>query len=99
MCAQLATEIEAVRLLVYNTAVLKSEGLPYAKEAAMAKYKASCVAEKVASQCVEFFGGYGYTKEYPLEKYYRDAKVGAVIGGTSNMQLEAIFKMLGKEYA
>lgn len=64
----------------------------------MAKYKASCVAEKVASQCIEIFGGCGYTKEYPLEKYYRDAKIGAIYEATSNMQLETIFKVLEKEY-
>lgn len=65
----------------------------------MAKYKAACVAEKVASRCLEFFGGRGYTKEYPLEKFYRDAKIGAIYEGTSNIQLETIFKLVEKEYA
>lgn len=97
--AELATDIEAVRLLIYNAAALKGAGLPFLKEAAMAKYKAARVAEKVASQCLEFFGGRGYTKEYPLEKYYRDAKIGAIYEGTSNIQLETIFKLVEKEYA
>ncbi|KAL8431663.1 hypothetical protein ACSSS7_005151 [Eimeria intestinalis] len=96
--AELATEMEAARLMILNAGALKAAGLPFVKEAAMAKYKASRVAEKVASQCIDFLGGRGYTREYPLEKYYRDAKMGAVYEGTRNMQLETIFKILEKEY-
>ncbi len=94
--AQLATEIEAARLLVYNAARLKDAGLPFLKEAAMAKLYTSQVAEKAASQCVEFFGGVGFTKEYPAEKFYRDAKIGSIYEGTSNMQLQTIAKLLTK---
>lgn len=94
--AQLATEIEAARLLVYNAARLKDAGLPFLKEAAMAKLYTSQVAERAASQCVEFFGGVGFTKEYPAEKFYRDAKIGSIYEGTSNMQLQTIAKLLTK---
>ncbi|UWZ84670.1 acyl-CoA dehydrogenase [Occallatibacter riparius] len=95
--AEMATEIEAARLLVYNAARLKDAGQPYLKEAAMAKLFASQVAEKTASQCVEIFGGNGFVRDYPAEKYYRDAKVGKIYEGTSNMQLMTIAKqMLGK---
>lgn len=92
--AELATEIEAARLMVYNCARLKDAGLPFLKEAAMAKYFASQVAEKVASQVVEIHGGNGYTKEYPAEKYYRDAKIGKIYEGTSFMQLQTIAKIV-----
>lgn len=92
--AEMATEIEAARLLVYNAARLKDAGLPFLKEAAMVKYYASQVAERVASQVVEIFGGYGYTKDYPAEKYYRDAKIGKIYEGTSNMQLQTIAKLV-----
>ncbi len=92
--AEMATEIEAARLLVYNAARLKDAGLPFVKEAAMVKYYASQVAERVASQVVEIFGGYGYTKDYPAEKYYRDAKIGKIYEGTSNMQLQTIAKLV-----
>lgn len=92
--AEMATEIEAARLLVYNAARLKDAGLPFLKEAAMVKYYASQVAERVTSQVVEIFGGYGYTKDYPAEKYYRDAKIGKIYEGTSNMQLQTIAKMV-----
>ena len=95
--AEMATEIEAARLLVYNAARLKDAGQPYLKEAAMAKLFASQVAEKTASQCVEIFGGNGFVRDYPAEKYYRDAKVGKIYEGTSNMQLMTIAKqVLGK---
>ena len=94
--AQLATEIEAARLMVYNAARLKDAGKPFLKEAAMAKLYTSQVAEKAASQCIEFFGGVGFTKEYPAEKFYRDAKIGAIYEGTSNMQLQTIAKLLTK---
>jgi alkylation response protein AidB-like acyl-CoA dehydrogenase len=92
--AQLATEIEAARLMVYNAARLKDAGKPFVKEAAMAKLYASQIAEKVASQCVEFHGGVGFTKEYPAEKFYRDAKIGSIYEGTTNMQLQTIAKLL-----
>ena len=90
--AEMATEIEAARLMVYNAARLKDAGRPYVKEAAMAKLFASGVAERVASQCVEIFGGNGFVRDYPAEKYYRDAKVGKIYEGTSNMQLMTIAK-------
>jgi butyryl-CoA dehydrogenase/short/branched chain acyl-CoA dehydrogenase len=92
--AEMATGIEATRLLVYNAARLKDAKLPYVKEAAMAKYFASQVAERVASQAVEIFGGYGFVKDYPVEKYYRDAKIGKIYEGTSNMQLATIAKLV-----
>jgi alkylation response protein AidB-like acyl-CoA dehydrogenase len=92
--AQAATELEAARLMVYNAARLEDAREPYTMEAAMAKLYASQVAERVTSLCVELFGGYGYTKEYPVEKFYRDAKIGTIYEGTSNMQLHTIAKML-----
>jgi alkylation response protein AidB-like acyl-CoA dehydrogenase len=91
--AQAATELEAGRLLVYNAARLRDAGQPYTNEAAMAKLYTAQVAERVTSVCVELFGGYGFTKEYPVEKYYRDAKIGAIYEGTSNMQLQTIAKL------
>jgi len=94
--AQAATELEAARLMVYNAARLEDAGGPYTMEAAMAKLYASQVAERVTSLSVELFGGYGYTKEYPVEKFYRDAKIGAIYEGTSNMQLNTIAKALLK---
>ncbi|MAD61221.1 MAG: acyl-CoA dehydrogenase [Myxococcales bacterium] len=96
--AQVATEIEAARLMVYNAARLKDAGKPFLKEAAMAKLYSSDVAEKTASMCIEFIGGVGFTKEYPLEKFYRDAKIGKIYEGTSNMQLDTIAKILRAEY-
>jgi alkylation response protein AidB-like acyl-CoA dehydrogenase len=92
--AQAATELEAARLLVYNAARLRDAGLPYTREAAMAKLHASQMAEKVTSLAVELFGGYGYTKEYPVEKFYRDAKIGTIYEGTNNMQLSTIAKIV-----
>jgi alkylation response protein AidB-like acyl-CoA dehydrogenase len=74
--AEMATQLEAARLLVYNAARLKEAGQPFLKEAAMAKYFSSKVAEKVTSGVIELYGGYGYTKDYPVEKYFRDAKIG-----------------------
>src|SRR5881227_691482 len=94
--AQAATELEAARLMVYNAARLEDAGEPYTTQAAMAKLFASQVAERVTSQAVELFGGYGYTKEYPVEKFYRDAKIGAIYEGTSNMQLNTIAKQILK---
>jgi butyryl-CoA dehydrogenase len=90
--AQAATELEAARLMVYNAARLKDAGRDIAHEGAMAKLYSSQVAERVTSLCVELFGGYGYTKEYPVEKFYRDAKIGTIYEGTSNMQLQTIAK-------
>jgi len=92
--AEMATEIEAAKLMVYNAARLKDAGQSYVREAAMAKYFTSQVAERVASQCVEVFGGNGFVRDYPAEKYYRDAKVGKIYEGTSNMQLMTIGKMV-----
>jgi butyryl-CoA dehydrogenase len=94
--AQAATELEAARLAVYNAARLEDAGDPYTMQAAMAKLFASQVAERVTSLAVELFGGYGYSKEYPVEKFYRDAKIGTIYEGTSNMQLHTIAKMLLK---
>lgn len=92
--AEMATEIEAARMLVYNAARLKGAGIPFVKEAAMAKLHASRVAESVASRAVEIYGGYGFVKDYPVEKFFRDAKIGAIYEGTSNMQLATIGKMI-----
>ncbi len=95
--ARMAAETEAARLLVYNAARLRDAGLPFTTEAAMAKYYASQIAEKTASEALEVFGGVGFTRDFPIEKYYRDAKIGRIYEGTSNMQLETIAKqLLGK---
>jgi len=96
--ARMAMEIESARLLVYNAARLKDAGLPFVKEAAMAKLCASEVAERSASLAIELLGGVGFTKEYPVEKFYRDAKIGKIYEGTSNMQLQTIAKLLLSEY-
>ncbi|MEZ4461071.1 MAG: acyl-CoA dehydrogenase [bacterium] len=92
--ADVATRIEAARLMVYNAARLKDAGKPFVKEAAMAKLYSSQVAEYAASMCIEFHGGVGFTKEYGAEKFFRDAKIGAIYEGTSNMQLQTIAKLL-----
>jgi alkylation response protein AidB-like acyl-CoA dehydrogenase len=94
--AEMALEIEAARLLVYNAARLKDAGLPFLKEAAMAKIYASRCAEAVASKAIEVYGGYGYVKDYPVEKFWRDSKIGAIYEGTSNMQLQTIAKLIMK---
>lgn len=95
--AQMATEIEASRLMVYNAARMKDAGMPFVKEAAMAKLFASQVAERVTSLAIEIYGGVGFTKDYPVEKYWRDSKIGKIYEGTSNMQLGTIAKLvLGK---
>jgi butyryl-CoA dehydrogenase/short/branched chain acyl-CoA dehydrogenase len=91
--AQMATELTTVRLMVYNAARMKDAGLPFLKEAAMTKLYASQVAERVASQAVEIYGGYGFTKDYPVEKFFRDSKIGSIYEGTSNMQLMTIAKL------
>ncbi len=92
--AKMATEVEAARLLVYNAARLRDAGLPFVTEAAMAKYYSSEIAEQVASKAIEIFGGVGITKDYPVEKLYRDAKIGRIYEGTSNIQLVTIAKKL-----
>jgi butyryl-CoA dehydrogenase/short/branched chain acyl-CoA dehydrogenase len=92
--AQMATEVEAARMMVYNAARMKDAGMNFVKEAAMTKLFASQVAERVSSLAVEIYGGYGFTKDYPVEKYYRDAKIGKIYEGTSNMQLQTIARLL-----
>src|SRR6267142_1502764 len=92
--AQMATEIEAARLLVYNTARMKDAGMNFLKEAAMTKLYTSQVAERVTSLAVEIYGGAGFTKDYPVEKYFRDAKIGKIYEGTSHMQLGTIAKII-----
>jgi butyryl-CoA dehydrogenase/short/branched chain acyl-CoA dehydrogenase len=92
--AQMATDIEAARLLVYNAARMKDAGVPFVKEAAMAKLFCSQVAERVSSLAIEIYGGYGFTKDYPVEKYWRDSKIGKIYEGTSNMQLATIAKIV-----
>jgi alkylation response protein AidB-like acyl-CoA dehydrogenase len=92
--AQMGTDIEAARLMVYNAARMKDAGLNFVKEAAMTKYFCSQVAERVTSLAVEVYGGYGFTKDYPVEKYFRDSKIGKIYEGTSNMQLATIAKLV-----
>lgn len=92
--ARMATDIETARLLVYNAARMKMAGQNFLKEAAMAKFYSSEVAERVSSMAVDLFGGYGYVKEYPVEKFYRDSKIGKIYEGTTNMQLSTIAKLL-----
>lgn len=92
--AEMAVELEAARLLVYNAARLKDAGKPFLKEAAIAKLYSSRVAESVSSTAIELFGGYGYVKDYPVEKFWRDSKIGAIYEGTSNMQLQTIAKLI-----
>jgi alkylation response protein AidB-like acyl-CoA dehydrogenase len=95
--AQAATELEAARLMVYNAARMKDAGMSFIKEAAMAKLFSSQLAQKITSLIVEVLGGYGFTKEYPVEKFYRDSKIGTIYEGTSNMQLQTIAKILLKD--
>jgi butyryl-CoA dehydrogenase/short/branched chain acyl-CoA dehydrogenase len=92
--AECATRLEASRLLVYNAARLRDAGRPFITEAAMAKLYSSEAAEYVTSAAIELYGGYGYTTEYPVEKLYRDAKIGKIYEGTSFMQLNTIAKSL-----
>jgi butyryl-CoA dehydrogenase/short/branched chain acyl-CoA dehydrogenase len=95
--AEMATELEAARLMVYNAARMKDAGMNFVKEAAMAKLYSSRAAERISSLAIELYGGYGYVKDYPVEKYWRDSKIGAIYEGTSNMQLQTIAKlMIGK---
>ena len=92
--AQMATDIEAARLMVYNAARMKDAGMNFVKEAAMTKLFCSQVAERVASLAIEIYGGYGFTRDYPVEKYWRDSKIGKIYEGTSNMQLATIAKLV-----
>ncbi|HYP49725.1 MAG TPA: acyl-CoA dehydrogenase [Pyrinomonadaceae bacterium] len=92
--AEMAVELEAARLMVYNAARLKDAGKSFVKEAAMAKLYSSRVAEKISSKAIELYGGYGYVKDYPVEKFWRDSKIGAIYEGTSNMQLQTIAKLV-----
>lgn len=92
--AEMAVEIEAARLLVYNAARRKDAGQPFLKEAAIAKLYSSRVAEAVSSKAIELYGGYGYVKDYPVEKFWRDSKIGSIYEGTSNMQLQTIAKLI-----
>lgn len=96
--AEIAMELEAARLLVYHAARLKEHQHPFTKEAAMAKLFASRIAEKASSKCIEWMGGLGFTKEFPIEKYFRDCKIGAIYEGTSNIQLQTIAKSLSSMY-
>ena len=92
--AEMATELEAARLLVYNAARMKDSRQNFVKEAAMAKLFSSRAAERISSKAIELYGGYGYVKDYPVEKYWRDSKIGAIYEGTSNMQLQTIAKLI-----
>jgi alkylation response protein AidB-like acyl-CoA dehydrogenase len=92
--ARAATELEAARLMVYNAARLRDAGDPFLKEAAMCKLFSSEVAERVTSLAVNLYGGYGFVKDYPVEKLYRDAKIGQIYEGTSNLQLQTIAKQV-----
>jgi alkylation response protein AidB-like acyl-CoA dehydrogenase len=92
--AEMATQLEAARLLVYNAARMKDAGMNFVKEAAMAKLYSSRAAEKISSLAVELYGGYGFVKDYPVEKFWRDSKIGAIYEGTSNMQLQTIAKLM-----
>ncbi|HEX8564328.1 MAG TPA: acyl-CoA dehydrogenase [Pyrinomonadaceae bacterium] len=92
--AEMAVELEAARLMVYNAARLKDAGKSFVKEAAMAKLYSSRTAEKISSKAIELYGGYGYVKDYPVEKFWRDSKIGAIYEGTSNMQLQTIAKLV-----
>ncbi|KAL1700397.1 acyl-CoA dehydrogenase/oxidase [Schizophyllum commune] len=97
--AEAAVDIEAARLLTYNAARRKDQGLPFAKQAAMAKYHSSVVAQRVAGSAIEWAGGVGFTRETGIEKYWRDSKIGAIYEGTSNIQLQTIAKFIQKDYS
>lgn len=96
--AQIATQIEAARLLTYNAARLVEKGVPFVKEAAMAKYFASEVAQQTTIKCIDWMGGVGFTKDFMQEKFYRDCKIGSIYEGTTNIQLSTIAKYLKEEY-
>ena len=97
--ATVSTEIEAARLLVYNAARLREHGIPYQKEAAMAKYFSSEMAQRTTIKCIDWMGGVGFTRDFPQEKFYRDVKIGSIYEGTTNMQLSTIAKAIKKEYS
>ncbi len=97
--SRVATQIECARLLTYNACRLKECNLPYVKQAAMAKYYSAEVATETTSKCMEWMGGVGFTKDYPIEKYYRDCKAGTIYAGTTNVQLNTIAKQIDKEYS
>jgi len=97
--AEIATKIETARLLVYNAARLREAGLPYVKEAAMAKYHAGEVAVLTSNKAIEWMGGVGFTRDYPVEKYLRDSKIGQIYEGTSNIQLNTIAKIIKVEFS
>src|SRR5438874_2570205 len=92
--ADMATDLEAARLMVYNAARMKDTGQNFVKEAAMAKLFSSRAAERITSKAIELYGGYGYVKDYPVEKFWRDSKIGAIYEGTTNMQLQTIAKLI-----
>ena len=96
--ADVALQIETAHLLTYNAARLKEAKMPFVKEAAMAKLHASRVAELASSRCIEWLGGVGFTRDFGVEKYYRDCKIGAIYEGTSNIQLQTIAKIISKDY-
>jgi alkylation response protein AidB-like acyl-CoA dehydrogenase len=95
--SEIATQVEAARLLVYSTARLKDAGQPFLVPAALAKLFSSEAAQRVSSVCIDLFGGYGFTREHPVEKLYRDAKIGTIYEGTSNVQKYTIAKALMRE--
>lgn len=96
--ATIATKIECARLLTYNAARLVEAGVPFVKEAAMAKYYAAEIAQEVCVKCIDWMGGVGFTRDFPQEKYYRDVKIGSIYEGTANMQLSTIAKSIEKEF-
>ncbi|XP_067858407.1 short/branched chain specific acyl-CoA dehydrogenase, mitochondrial isoform X2 [Heptranchias perlo] len=96
--SQIATQLEAARLLTYNAARLKEAGRPFIKEACMAKYYTSEIAALTSAKCIEWMGGVGFTKDYPIEKYYRDSKIGSIYEGTSNIQLNTIAKLIDQGF-
>ncbi|XP_030757408.1 short/branched chain specific acyl-CoA dehydrogenase, mitochondrial-like [Sitophilus oryzae] len=96
--AHVAAQIEAARLLTYNAARLLDQGAPFIKEASIAKYIASEVAQQTTVKCIDWMGGVGFTKDFPQEKFYRDAKIGSIYEGTSNIQLTTIAKSIEKQY-
>lgn len=97
--AELVTQLEAARLMVWNSARLKDSGKDFVASGAMAKYYASEMAVRLTAKCVDFFGGVGYTEDYPVAKLFRDAKIGTIYEGTSNMQLQTIAKALFKYWS
>lgn len=97
--AQIATQIECAKLLTYNAARLLDKGLPYIKEASMAKFYASEVAQQTTVKCIDWMGGVGFTKDFPQEKFYRDCKIGSIYEGTSNIQLTTIAKAIHKQFS